>query len=416
MCAADTVDMLDPARQHFDRTAKSWSRRDVAANSADCSLEKLVSLDERVESHIGDLRASGKQAWTTCENGLERGSPGSVFAASIIAFESGDEENIERVVNASGNSQSAFRETISALGWLDGTHFRSQIRDLVEAKSWQYRSLGIAACALRRINPRAYLNKAAETSNLFLKIRTFKAAGLLKRVDMLPVLQENFQNAVPACRFEAARSALLLGDRSALKTLGDFVISRSKQTLPAMQVALRAADSQTALEWLKTQSRNPKRRREMLTGTCIVGSTSYIPMIIRQMQVPDLARAAGDAFTVITGINLDEAGLAGTRPDDYEFKPDANDEDCGSEQDPDEGLTWPDAGLVATWWEQNSESFAPNTRLLAGASITTDHCVQILRNSNQRDRQAAALELALARADATYFNTRAPGHRQNKRL
>jgi len=416
MCASDTIDEQDSARQHFDQSSMFWSQRDIAASSADYSLEELAGLDERVEFHIGDLRASGEHGWCACETGLKHETPGSIFATSIIAFESGDAEKIDRVVSVSSNSQSAFRETISALGWLDGTYFRSVILDLVGAKSWQHRSLGIAACGVRRINPKAYLNQATESSNLFLKTRAFKTAGQLKREDMLPVLQENFKNAVPACRFEAARSALLLGDRSALNTLGDFVLSHSKHTLPAMQVALRVADAQTALEWLKTQSRNPKRRREMLTGTCIAGNSAYIPILIKQMQVPELARAAGDAFTTITGIKLSEGGLEGAWPDGYEFEAELNQEDANTGTDPDKELSWPNADLVAKWWQQNSETFAPRTRFLSGAAISAEHCMQMLINGNQRNRHAAALELALAQADAPYFNTKAPAEWQKKKL
>ena len=183
-----------------------------------------------------------------------------------------------------------------------------------------------------------------------------------------------------------------------------------------MQVALRVVDGQTALEWLKTQSRNPKRRREMLIGTGIVGNPAYIPILIKQMHIPELARAAGDAFTVITGIDLGECQLEGERPEGFEAETSDDPEENYAELDPDEELSWPDADLVSKWWEQNNEAFPPRSRYLAGGLISPEHCSELLRNGNQRNRQAAALELALSQMDVRYFNTKAPGHWQKKRL
>ena len=51
-----------------------------------------------------------------------------------------------------------------------------------------------------------------------------------------------------------------------------------------------------------------------------------------------------------------------------------------------------------------------------GKPITAEHCQHVLRSGFQRQRNAAALELALMRPDAPLFETRAPGFRQHHGL
>ena len=49
--------------------------------------------------------------------------------------------------------------------------------------------------------------------------------------------------------------------------------------------------------------------------------------------------------------------------------------------------------LQETWWEKNN--FRAGARYLVGKPITVEHCQQVLNTGFQRQRRAAALELAL---------------------
>ncbi len=372
-------------------------------------------LDERVEAHIDGLRVAGDSGWEFCEAGMDPQDPGTVFAAAVIAFESGDTDRIDLVVGASTQSREAFRAVVSGLGWMNNKRFNALITGLVSAESRLYRRLGIAACGVRRINPRGYLDQAVNSGDLFLKTRAFKAVGELKRADLLPQLQQHFQDEDHDCRFEAARSAILLGDRSAMDTLSTFVHSQSRLTLPAMHVALRVADAQTVRNWLKTLSKNPRARRHVLLGAGIAGDPAYIPMLIKQMASPELARAAGDAFSMITGADLVEESLEGEWPEGFEAGPNDDPEDKAIDMDDDDDLSWPDMARVTQWWKNNKGALPMGYRFLTGGRVSLEHCSRVLEDGSQRQRQAAALELALAQPEAVYINCRTPMHRQTKR-
>jgi len=412
MSATKTAIVEEVVDQYFDEAAFLWSQRDAAVNSSIYSLPDLAYLDGRVEAHIDGLRVSGEYGWGLCEDGLDPMDPGTVFAATVIAFESGDKKRMETVMAAGYASVAAFRAMVSGLGWMETQRFNSVIGGLVRHKSRKYRRLGIAACGIRRINPKSYLDQAVNSGDLFLKSVALKTTGLLTRSDLLPSVKEELQNEDHACRFAAAKSALLLGDRSALETMGAFAQTESAFTMAALDVALRLVDGQKARAWLQTLARNPLQRRNMLIAVGYTGDPAYVPMLLKQMESPEYARVAGESFAVITGVDFVFSGLNAVRPHGHEAGPSDDAEDTDVAMDKDEDLPWPHAERVAQWWQQNSDAFSPGVRYLSGSPVSPEVCIEVLRKGNQRLRQAAALELALHNPVAPYTNVKAPGFRQ----
>ncbi len=84
--------------------------------------------------------------------------------------------------------------------------------------------------------------------------------------------------------------------------------------------------------------------------------------------------------------------------------------------DPDEDLPWPNPKLISTWWQKNTTNFQNGTRYLVGKPITEEHCQHVLRYGYQRQRAAAALELAIRNPETPLFDVSAPGFRQQKIL
>ena len=134
------------------------------------------------------------------------------------------------------------------------------------------------------------------------------------------------------------------------------------------------------------------------------------------METPAVARVAGEAFSMITGVDLAYEDLEGEWPEGFQAGPTENPEDEDVAMDPDEDLPWPAPDLVARWWADNKPKFAAGRRYLCGRPITDEHCREVLRTGYQRQRIAAALELALMRPDRPLFEWRAPAFHQQKLL
>jgi len=175
-------------------------------------------------------------------------------------------------------------------------------------------------------------------------------------------------------------------------------------------------DTQASQAWLKTMAKDPTQRRDVLIGTGIIGDPLFVPTLLKQMETPELARAAGAAFSMITGINLAEENLEGAWPDGFEAGPNDDPEDENVDMDPDEDLPWPNALEVANWWAQHKGEYERGIRHLSGLPVSPEHCTHVMKSGLQPQRVAASLELALSQAELPWFNTKAKGNQQISHL
>ena len=118
------------------------------------------------------------------------------------------------------------------------------------------------------------------------------------------------------------------------------------------------------------------------------------------------ARLAGEAFTLITGIDLEQDRLNSAAPPNTVPMPNDDAHDPTVTMDADEYLAWPNAALVAARWQQTVGQLTQGQRYLLGKEINTSHLLEHLQTSFQRQRHAAAMELALLDTSHVLTNTR----------
>ena len=82
------------------------------------ALKDLAKLDGRAEAHLDGLRVAGEPGWELSQAGLGNEENGEVFAASVMAFESGIESRIQAVLEAVKKTPELSTGSISALGWI----------------------------------------------------------------------------------------------------------------------------------------------------------------------------------------------------------------------------------------------------------------------------------------------------------
>ena len=84
--------------------------------------------------------------------------------------------------------------------------------------------------------------------------------------------------------------------------------------------------------------------------------------------------------------------------------------------DADRDLPWPDPARVKKWWQGASGGFSAGSRYLLGKPINPDSLREVLRVGRQRQRAAAAMELAMLNPGEALFEVRAPAVRQRRLL
>lgn len=402
--------------QHVEEAAFLWLLRSNATRQPHYALKDLAKLDERVEAHLDGLRVAEEPGWELCKAALGNEEAGEVFAASVMAFESGIESRIQTVLDVVTAKPELANGMVSALGWVTVEQASPHIQRFLSSQVHLHRQIGLAGCAVHRVDPKQALTQAVTSRNLALRARTLKAVGELGRKDLLGAVKEQLKAEDEQVRYWAAWSGALLGEPAAIPVLRQFVESGHSKREPACAMALRRIPVQDGHAWLKTLTSNPGTLRLAVQAAGVIGDPASIPWLIQQMADPILARVAGESFSFMTGVDLAYDDLDTDKPEGFESGPTDNPEDENVEMDADEDLPWPNAQLIEKWWSAHRLEFTNGTRYLLGKPMAIDSLREALKTGKQRQRRAAAIELAMRHPGTPLFNCSAPGFRQQRVL
>jgi uncharacterized protein (TIGR02270 family) len=402
--------------QHAEEAAFLWIQRDNAVVAPNYSLKDLAELDERVEANIDGLRLAGEIGWKICKDALDLQEPGEVFTAGVLAFESKDKQRIDKVLDAACFDLELTRALISALGWMSFEQIKDFLKDFMVSERSQICRMSIAAFAAHRIDPGPALFQAISDQDAQLRARALKAAGQIGRADLLNTILPMTSDPDESCRFFAAWSAARLGDRSnsVLSVLRQLAEASGSYSERALNMALRCMALQQAKDWYRQLKGNPGHQRLAAIGAGIIGDPDLVEDLIAIMDIDELARVAGESFSMITGVDLEGGDLDRDARKGFDSGPSEEPEDEDVEMDPDEDLLWPAPEPVSKWWQEHRKDFRPNVRYLGGKEINAASFKDSLKRGHQHRRAAVALEMAIREPLKPLFETRAPGKRQLK--
>jgi uncharacterized protein (TIGR02270 family) len=403
----------DIVEQHAEEAAFLWSLRDAATDQPHITLRDLADLEERIEAHLDGLRIAGDAGPALARAVLERfPGPAELFVTQVLALQTHEERRIDEALEIADSIPEARRGLFGALGWTSPGRLRGQVVSWLEAPSVYRRLDGVVACSLHRADPRTHFERLLSDESP-VRARALRLAGELGRADLRQQIRRAVADEDEACRFWAAWSAGLLGDREAsLSVLQSHATENGPFKWLALDLAVRLLERAAAVEWLRDLGRDPANARAVVVGTGVLGDPIVIPWLIERMALPHLARVAGESFAMITGADLSREKLEGKAPAGVSPEDGDGPDDGDPTAEADANLPWPDTARVEDWWAAERTRFAVGVRYLAGRPVGWESCQEILRTGLQRQRRAAVYELALTRPATQLWNWRALARRQ----
>lgn len=388
-----------------------WLLRSIAVDQPHYTPGDLADLERRLDIQLNHLMSSLDLGWQACEAGLALQQPGEAFTAAVIALRSHDIHKIQTAIQSSLAIPATFKGVVSALGWLPAEIARPWVERLLKGKDMSHKYLGVAACSARREDPGELLNDILKREDCrqhqLLHARALRLVGELRRQDLMPALQQNVNASDGVLAFWANWSAILLGQQALVVNLRPFVLKPGPLQARAIQLAFRVLPVEQGREWISGMAQDTANLRAVITATAILGDPHAINWLISRMPDPLQSRLAGEAFTAITGIDLEKHSLTATPPTGLAPIANDNPEDHFMGLDEDENLPWPDAGKIAALWRDHGQHFLVGRRYFLGKAITPEWLRNRLQEGTQRQRHAAALELALVDSQYRLVNTRA---------
>ncbi|GAA0358988.1 TIGR02270 family protein [Bowmanella denitrificans] len=400
--------------RHLEDATFLFLQWDAAVNEPHHNLNDLEQLEERLNAHLDGLQVAGEIAWQPTLTATQTGEPGEIFVAAWLATLELDSKKLDQVLSTSQPHQDTINALVSAIAWYPLEYTRPWLTAFIAANDPLYQALGLALFTHYRVDPGQSLVQALETPHALTLSPALRAIGELKRQDLQAILTLFTQNENPDLAYLANWSAALLGDWSAVANLTQLALQNTPHAEQAIKLAARKLSHIERKNLLETLSENADTTRLAIQGMGYSGDPFWLPVILKHMHDLNLARVAGEAFSLITGLDLAYLDMDRDWPEGFESGPNEDPLDDNVELDADLNLPWPDSAKIQEWWQANAAQFTSGQRYLCGKPIDKTQCYQVLKNGYQRQRHAAALELALM--GEPYFNVCAPAKRQKALL
>lgn len=403
-------------RQHAEDSAALRVCRSVLVRAPHIGLHLLRRHDDRLAAHLDGLAVAGEEGWQIAVGALASPGPGELFTVTVLALQSGDAAALGKLFKLAAQPPE-MTGVASAFGWVSAHTLRGMAARLLASDRPLERRIGLAACAAHGVDPGPVLARGFDDADEGVRGRALRAAGQLGRADLLQPCIAHFSDEQTACRFQAAWSAILLGERTlAPAVLESIALGAEPYALEALRLLMLASTADRARELMRQLAACTGTLRKAIQAAGWAGDIKAAEWLIRQMCDEQFTRVAGEAFTMLTGADLSRLELERTPSQRVERAPSGDTEDDNIDLDPDDDLPWPEVGRVQAWWTANRSRMPTGRRCFMGATVDEPQCLRVLREGTQRQRAAAALLRLLLHPGTPLFNIAAPGWRQQRAL
>jgi uncharacterized protein (TIGR02270 family) len=338
-----------------------------------------------------------------------------------LALQRHDRAQIDRLLALIDVVPEAERAVVSAFGWASPATLRGFTATLLASADPLPRWLGLAACAAHRVDPGAALDRALDAADARERGLALQSAGVLGRPDRRDACAAHLDDDDARCRWHAAAAVMLLrGSAAAAQALQGVALAPGAgvEREAALRLHMLCTPPEAARQTVRELAADPARRRQAIQAAGWAGDLQALPWLLQQMEDPGLARAAGEAFALLTGADLAALDLEGSAPPDRHGQGPEAGEDDPVAMDDDESLPWPDVARVRAWWQAQGSRLdgGAGARCFMGAPVSAQSLLHVLRSGGQRQRAAAALLQVLGAPTGALFNVAAPAPRQQRLL
>lgn len=397
--------------QYVDNASFLWMMRSIAVEQPHYKSHDIFELEQRIESQLDGLMTSIEPAWSACVDALELAEAGEVFTSSVVAYRSHDINKIQKAVEVGIANEQSMKGLISALGWMPGNLVNSWIQKFFTSKDLKHKFLAVAACSIRRENPDEFLNRILDRADcrddIPLYARSLRLIGELRRLDLMPFLDDAITSEDENIKFWALWSSVLLGKRDIVKLFEPYVFNHGPYQSMAINLVFRVLPIEHARAWISTLAKSDGQARSVIQATGILGDPHAVNWLISKMQDLSVAKIAGEAFSGITGIDLEELQLVNESKSEESAQNDDDMSDESVEMDEDENLPWPDYEKIKKFWMSHGRHFIAGQRYFLGKTVSAEYIKSRLQIATQRQLKASSYELALIDSTIPLLNYKA---------
>lgn len=410
----------DITEQFVTDAAFLWVLRSISVKQPHYLVDDITQLDKRIDANLDGAMNNFELAWEICLEELTYQQAGEVFVAAVIAFKSRDLAKVKLVVDHGFINDDTFKGLVSAIAWLPKELVNEWLQKFLFSKDLQHKQLALAVCSALRKKPGDALKELFEREDCLaftpLLVRTIRLVGELKLYAFANELHKQIDHEQPEVQFWANWALVMLGEQKQVLKLLPFINEDSAIQGLAIETVFKVLPIDKARTWISKFAQQPEMQRAVIRAVGILGDPHAVPWLIEKMNHFETAKIAAEAFTLITGIDLQEAELTIEPPKEIQQVPNDQADDENVELDEDENLPFPYVSKINHAWLRYRDRYKVGARYIMGIEVTENSPAivaklkNMLKQAGQRQRASLALTLTLLDAQSPYINVKARLH------
>lgn len=378
-------------------TPYTWFLRYWSSSSPLFCCKHLAELDDRLDAYLDCYLISEREHDSLLAD-LSFDDWGSVFVTALIALRSNNKDALATAVDAVATEQQS-KELSDAFCWVDFEVSKQHLQMLIHHKNPYVRIAAIESGSFfgGAFNSDA-LNQVLNNESPEVIAASLKLVGRNKLTKYSPVVEKYLMHKDDNIRFQAAYTANLLSLSGAISAIQPFCFKENthlREALALLYQVVTAENIEPALTRIQQSTLSPRIKAYNIA---MAGLPNWMPILLEWMKDPEYAPLAGEAFSFITGVDIEEDDLSIRHVELCEAQEAPLAEK--RKQDPwteyyEDDLPWPDPDLVKQWWTDNQSKFNAGTRYLAGKTLDTENLQIVLKEGTQPQRHLANIILSV---------------------
>jgi uncharacterized protein (TIGR02270 family) len=407
--------LFDIVEEHFDEAAFYFRLWDQALDAFDYTLDEVRrGPEEFLRANIDGLVVGGEAAaerllWPAVE-GDEADNWTGPGAATLALVSRPDDDPLDRIMlRLPSSEQSPLHGIARALGLAQRSDLDERLRNILYASDEDKHAVLLDILAERGVDPGPLVGVCLQGTNMAAARSALRAVRHSSDPSVhARAVEKLFNSAEVRIRTAALETGLLLGLPAAQSAR--LRQARAHDDHALLLTALVGSEAEQELIFAALD--DPGHRTAALRALGFIGTQRAAEFCLRFIDDPDKLAAglAGEAFSMITGLNSGPFALAPEQDD--ESISDAKD---GLGESAVLALPVLDPSAVAEWWKGKRPNFKPGPRYLRGEPRTLANIGEQLARLPMRWRNVILLELSLRKPGTRPFSPRSWTRRQEER-
>lgn len=391
------------------------------------TLQDLSDLEEKLNASLDLLLLADSLGWDVCLAAFEEydeGDPedaGELFTLAWLAWSSGQSTRIDYVLGVLQATPVYTDVVADAIAWLMPEQSRPVVSALLLRQEDEMLRLALNVARQQDIILDSTWYAQALTSGrpeLIAEACRASSPASHPEWEHDGVAQQLL--TTPQTLFWRAYSQAQQGDALALDILQQLVrqagaeYPRLEYQLLYALVNLQPPDQVHRM--IKQFVSEEHGLRPALIAMGGLGDPVYVPTMLEMMRIPELARVAGEAMSMLTGVDIAYQDLDAEPDETAELEPSDDAEDEQVALDPDEALPWPAREKIQPWWQAQAKDYSAGQRYLLGRSLRQSTIAYALKEGYQRQRLSAAFAMQSLMPGIGLFDVERRPLRQKQQL